>query len=107
MNRKMAAVISAPLEAGDNIPSIANTAMNNYNYITIVRKNCKHHLAPSKYIRHCHIMVALPITKKAEQKSCIPEPIREANRRELRGGLNTSPCTSFQPVSSNVSSYNK
>ena len=67
--RKMAAVRSAPREAGLSIPSIA--------------KN-----------------MVMPIM----QNICTPDPMMEAKNRLLLGGLNTSPCTSFQPVSSILSS---
>lgn len=39
------------------------------------------------------------------KKIWIPAPINEVNNFEKRGGLNTSPWTNFQPVSSTVSSY--
>ena len=38
------------------------------------------------------------------QKSWMPEPTSETKRRALGGGRKTSPCTSFQPVSSMLSS---
>lgn len=37
------------------------------------------------------------------KKIWMPLPMSAANNRGCRGGLNTSPCTNFQPVSSSVS----
>ena len=44
------------------------------------------------------------MTINVAHSSWMPEPTSEASRRECLGGLNTSPCTNFQPVSSKVSS---
>ena len=48
--------------------------------------------------------MAKNIVMNIMQKSWIPEPTSETKRRLLGGGRKTSPCTSFQPVSSMLSS---
>ena len=45
------------------------------------------------------------MTMNEQQKIWIPAPTNEANNLLNFGGLNTSPCTNFHPVSSKVSSY--
>ena len=41
---------------------------------------------------------------RAMKKTWIPAPTNAVSSSVWRGGLNTSPCTSFHPVSSTVSS---
>ena len=133
INKKSAAVMRAPLLAGDNIPNMANTerkSIHSWTHIcwqtpTICARYSNHYMT----MKHRKILftesfnclllekanrldtshnflhfISLPITIMVAQKSCIPAPMRDARSLARCGGRNTSPWTSFQPVSSRMSS---
>ena len=62
-------------------------------------------------VRRAPLLAGLNIPNMAKKivmasivKICIPDPMTAANNLLLNGGLNTSPWTSFHPVSSMLSS---
>ena len=44
--------------------------------------------------------MAINMTRRTSNANCAPVPTTAERRTRLHGGLNTSPCTSFQPDSS-------
>ena len=64
-----------------------------------------HGKLPDRVRRH-ETAHEVPNAAIAMQRICTPEPVSAANSMACAGGLNTSPCTSFQPVSSKASSCN-
>ena len=59
----------------------------------------------SGHVQHRAWRLDSQMVMRAMKKTWIPAPTNAVSSSVWRGGRNTSPCTSFHPVSSTVSSY--